>query len=176
MHLEFRISNEDLSNLSRLIGTEVNALHYQKMFEDPNGISANIIYVENSEKTFVRVKTDEWSDTFVEAIDCFRLRAELVPNPFETISNESEKEVLFESAFNPVILVNKIDVFEFNESAESESVSFDIALLLSENEENMVLIGINNFSISGDLYFVSAKEKISEMLANYKYVQTVKHA
>ena len=176
MHLEFRISDEDLSNLSRLIGTQVNGLHYQKMFEDPNGMSASMIYVETSEKNFLRIKTDEWSDTLVEAIDCFRLRTELVPNPFETISNESEKEVIFESVFNHAILVNKVDVFEFNESVESESVSFDIALLLSENEENKVLIGINNASTSGDLYFVSAKEKISEMLANYNYVQTVKHA
>ena len=173
MELECRIPSEDYENLGRLIGLDVSELLFEKSFDSDPRSCAHMIALKSPEEGFIRFCTDEWDDTYKEAINCYRFRIECLACPTLSIWNISDKPLDIDKILIPEFKVVTIDVYEFRESESGESVVYDAALLLRDDQRPRLLIGIDNSSIVGDVYLAFHDVEINGRLAGYHYLRSI---
>ncbi|WGO99457.1 hypothetical protein QFX18_05200 [Saccharophagus degradans] len=138
-------------------------------------IVAHMVALKTPNGNYVRICTDEWGDTYREAIDCYRLRAQEVQNPAYAFKAKSKDSVQIDTLSIPPLEISKIDIYEFLDSEGDESVIYDIAFVF-EGSGRRILIGIENTSIAGDVYLCCDLASIEERLRGYSYVRSITNA
>ncbi|WP_339075310.1 hypothetical protein [Teredinibacter turnerae] len=175
MKIEYRIPQDDYINIEGLIGGTISSLYYQKSSGFGEDIVAHMVALKIQEESYIRICTDEWSDTYKEAIDCYRLRVQKVENAAYAFKSNTKVPVEIENVSLQPIIIKKIDIYKFKDSEGDESVIYDVALLLI-GDQNRVLLGIENTSIAGDIYLYCEQWKIEEKLKQYGHVRSITSA
>jgi hypothetical protein len=175
MEIEYRIPQEDYTNIKGLVGREISNLCFQKSLANDEDIVAAMVALKSCSGNYIRICTDEWTDTGSEAIDCYRLRVQEVENPAYAFHDKSKEPVQIDTLVIPPTKIVKIDIYEFRDSAGGESVVYDVALLFVGSDRR-VLVGIENTSIIGDVYLCFEDAKVEERLRTYSYVRSIENA
>ncbi len=175
MKIEYRIPLEDYLNIEGLIGETISSLHYQKSPGCGEDIVAHMFALKVRNNSYIRICTDQWSDTNNEAIDCYRLRVQDVKNPAYAFNSNTKEPVEIESVTLRPIIIEKIDIYEFEDSEGDESGIYDVALSLI-GDKRCVLLGIEHTSIAGNIYLYHEQWKIEERLKQYGYVRSITNA